>query len=54
MSIIGIIYYSPELKSCPIQTTFETIEKRTVQVIKEMFRGITRFNHFLEKIEGIT
>jgi DNA-binding HxlR family transcriptional regulator len=29
-------------------------KKRTVLVIKEMFRGITQFNLFLEKIEGIT
>jgi DNA-binding HxlR family transcriptional regulator len=54
-SIIEIIYNSPELKSCPIQTTFKLIGKKwAVLIIREMFRGTTQFNRFLEGIEGIT
>ena len=45
----------PELKSCPIETTFRIIGKRwTVLVIREILRGHTRFNRFIENIEGIT
>ena len=54
-SIIEIIYNNPELESCPIQTTFKIIGKKwAVLIIREMFRGTTQFNRFLEKIEGIT
>jgi DNA-binding HxlR family transcriptional regulator len=54
-SIIEIIYSSPELKSCPIETTFKIIGKKwSVLIIREMFRGTTQFNRFLESIEGIT
>jgi DNA-binding HxlR family transcriptional regulator len=45
----------PELRSCPIETTFRTIGKRwTVLIIREMLRGTTQFNRFLENIKGIT
>jgi DNA-binding HxlR family transcriptional regulator len=45
----------PELKSCPIETTFRIIGKRwTVLIIREIFRGHTQFNRFMENIEGIT
>jgi DNA-binding HxlR family transcriptional regulator len=54
-SMIEILYKSPELKSCPIETTFKIIGKKwTVLIIREMFRGTTQFNRFLENIEGIT
>jgi DNA-binding HxlR family transcriptional regulator len=54
-SIIEIIYNSPELKSCPIEATFKIIGKKwAVLIIREMFRGTTQFNRFLENIEGIT
>jgi DNA-binding HxlR family transcriptional regulator len=54
-SMIETIYNSPELKSCPIETTFKIIGKKwTVIIIREMFRGTTQFNRFLENIEGIT
>ena len=54
-SIIEIIYNSPELKSCPIETTFKIIGKKwAVLIIREMFRGTTQFNRFLESIDGIT
>jgi DNA-binding HxlR family transcriptional regulator len=54
-SIIEIIYNSPELRSCPIETTFKIIGKKwAVLIIREMFRGSTQFNRFLKIIEGIT
>ena len=54
-SILEIVYNSPELKSCPIEATFKIIGKKwAVLIIREMFRGTTQFNRFLENIEGIT
>jgi DNA-binding HxlR family transcriptional regulator len=54
-SIIEIVYNSPELRSCPIETTFRIVGKKwTVLIIREMFRGTTQFNRFLENIDGIT
>jgi DNA-binding HxlR family transcriptional regulator len=54
-SMIETIYNSPELKSCPIETTFKIIGKKwAVIIIREMFRGTTQFNRFLENIDGIT
>ena len=45
----------PELKSCPIETTFRIIGKRwTVLIIRELLMGHTQFNRFIENIEGIT
>jgi DNA-binding HxlR family transcriptional regulator len=54
-SIIEIVYNSPELRSCPIEATFRIIGKKwAVLIIREMLRGTTQFNRFLENIEGIT
>jgi DNA-binding HxlR family transcriptional regulator len=54
-SIIETVYKMPELKSCPIETTFRIIGKRwTVLIIREMLRGHTQFNRFIENIQGIT
>jgi DNA-binding HxlR family transcriptional regulator len=54
-SIIESVYNSPELKSCPIETTFKIIGKKwAILIIREMFRGTTQFNRFLENIDGIT
>jgi DNA-binding HxlR family transcriptional regulator len=54
-SIIETVYNMPQLKSCPIETTFKIIGKRwTVLIIREMLRGTTQFNRFLKNIEGIT
>jgi DNA-binding HxlR family transcriptional regulator len=54
-SMIEIVYDSPELKSCPIETTFKIIGKKwAILIIREMLRGTTQFNRFLENIEGIT
>jgi DNA-binding HxlR family transcriptional regulator len=45
----------PDLKSCPIETTFRIIGKRwTVLIIREMLRGHKQFNRFMENIEGIS
>lgn len=53
--MIEAVYSLPELKSCPIETTFKIIGKRwTVLIIMELLRGTTQFNRFLENIEGIT
>ena len=54
-SIIETVYNLPELKSCPIETTFRIIGKRwTVLIIREILRGNTQFNRFMENIEGIS
>jgi DNA-binding HxlR family transcriptional regulator len=54
-SIIETVYNMPELKSCPIETTFRIIGKRwTVLIIREILRGNTQFNRFMENIEGIS
>ena len=54
-SMIETVYNCPELKSCPIEATFNIIGKKwTVLLIREMLRGTRQFNRFLENIEGIT
>ena len=54
-SMIETVYSMPELKSCPIETTFRIIGKKwTILIIREMLRGTTQFNRFVENIEGIT
>jgi DNA-binding HxlR family transcriptional regulator len=54
-SIIETVYNMPEVKSCPIEATFRIIGKKwTVLVVREILRGHTQFNRFLENIEGIT
>jgi DNA-binding HxlR family transcriptional regulator len=54
-SIIETVYNMPELKSCPIETTFRIVGKRwAILIIREIFRGNTQFNRFMENIEGIT
>ena len=54
-SIIETVYNMPELKSCPIETTFKIIGKRwTVLIIREILRGHTQFNRFMENIDGIS
>jgi DNA-binding HxlR family transcriptional regulator len=54
-SIIATIYNMPKVKSCPIETTFKIIGKRwTVLIIREILKGNTQFNRFLENIKGIS
>jgi DNA-binding HxlR family transcriptional regulator len=54
-SIIETVYNTQELKSCPIETTFRIIGKRwTVLIIREVLRGNTQFNRFMENIKGIS
>jgi len=50
-----MVYNMSELKSCPIETTFKIIGKRwTVLTIREILRGNTQFNRFMENIGGIS
>lgn len=44
-----------EVKRCPIDNTFRIIGKKfTVHIIRDMYqRNQTRFNQFLETVEGI-
>jgi DNA-binding HxlR family transcriptional regulator len=54
-SIIATIYNMPKLKSCPVETTFKIIGKRwTVLIIREILKGNTQFNRFLENIKDIS
>ena len=54
-SILEMVYNMPELKSCPIETTFRIIGKRwTVLILREILRGNTQFNRFMDNIEGIS
>jgi DNA-binding HxlR family transcriptional regulator len=44
-----------QLKSCPIEATFRIIGKRwTVLIIREILRGNSQFNRFMQNIEGIS
>jgi DNA-binding HxlR family transcriptional regulator len=43
-----------DMKCCPIDTTFKLVGKKfTILIIREMMRDKTRFNQFLDSIEGI-
>ena len=43
-----------DMKCCPIDTTFKLVGKKfTILIIREMMQDKTRFNQFLESIEGI-
>ena len=43
-----------DIKCCPIDTTFRLVGKKfTILIIREMMRDKTRFNQFLDSIEGI-
>jgi DNA-binding HxlR family transcriptional regulator len=54
-SIIERVYNMPKLKSCPIEAAFRIIGKRwTVLIIREILRGNTQFNRFMENIQGIS
>ena len=45
----------PNLKSCPIEAAFRIIGKRwTVLIIREILRGNSQFNRFMENIQGIS
>jgi len=53
--MIETVYNMSELKSCPIETTFRIIGKKwTVLIIREILRGNTQFNRFMENIKGIS
>ena len=43
-----------DIKCCPIDTTFGLVGKKfTILIIREMMRDKTRFNQFLDYVEGI-
>jgi len=43
-----------DMKCCPIDTTFKLVGKKfTILIIREMIQDKTRFNQFLDSIEGI-
>jgi DNA-binding HxlR family transcriptional regulator len=49
-----IMYSSEGMKACPVDTTFRIIGKKyTVLIIRNMLSNHTRFNQFLESIEGM-
>ena len=42
------------MKCCPIDTTFKLIGKKfSILIIRDMIKNKTRFNQFLDSIEGI-
>jgi DNA-binding HxlR family transcriptional regulator len=51
----GDIMYSMEgMKRCPLDNTFSLIGKRfTVHILRNMMSNQTRFNQFIETIDGI-
>lgn len=50
----GIIYSMEGMKRCPLDNTFNLIGKRfTVLLLRNMMSNQTRFNQFMESIEGI-
>jgi DNA-binding HxlR family transcriptional regulator len=51
----GDIMYSMEgMKRCPLDNTFSLIGKRfTVHILRNMMSSQTRFNQFIETIDGI-
>ncbi len=54
-SLIESVYQSPQLKTCPIEATFKIIGKRwTALIVRDMLRGTTHFNRFLERNKQLT
>lgn len=54
-SFMAGVYQMPELKACPIETTFRIIGRKwTILILREMFLGVTRFNRLEENVDGIT
>ncbi len=42
------------LSACPIATTFKILGKRwTIEIVRELFLGQTRFNELLKNVPGI-
>src|ERR687895_1055956 len=49
-----IMYSTEGMKACPVDLTFRIIGKKfTVFLLRNMLSNHTRFNQFLESIEGI-
>ena len=50
----GIMYNMEGMKRCPLDNTFSLIGKRfTVLILRNMMSNQTRFNQFIESIDGI-
>jgi DNA-binding HxlR family transcriptional regulator len=48
------LWKNEDMKCCPIDMTFKLVGKKfTILIIREMMRDKTRFNQFLDSIEGI-
>jgi len=44
----------PELKACPIETTFKIIGKKwTSLILRELFRGASQFSQLQKRVKGI-
>ncbi len=55
MQTLDRLYSMPELKACPLETTFRIIGKKwTVSILREMYRGKRQFNALLDNIDGIS
>jgi DNA-binding HxlR family transcriptional regulator len=49
-----IMYSSEGMKACPVDNTFKIIGKKyTILLIRNMLSNHTRFNQFLQSIEGM-
>lgn len=54
-SLIETAYQFPQLKTCPIETTFRIIGKKwTALILRDMLRGTTQFNRFLDNNKQLT
>jgi DNA-binding HxlR family transcriptional regulator len=54
-SLIEGVYQSPQLKICPIEATFKIIGKKwTALILRDMLRGTTQFNRFLDSNKELT
>jgi DNA-binding HxlR family transcriptional regulator len=54
-SLIEGVYQSQQLKTCPIEATFKIIGKKwTALILRDMLRGTTQFNRFLDSNKELT
>jgi DNA-binding HxlR family transcriptional regulator len=54
-SLIEGVYQSSQLKTCPIEATFKIIGKKwTALILRDMLRGTTQFNRFLDSNKELT
>ena len=54
-SLMESVYQFPQLKTCPIEATFRVIGKKwTALILRDMLRGVTQFNRFLDNNKELT